>query len=48
MHLNKVRNTLGQNCKTLCETLRKYDTENIIKFIEPKRWIFYVVTITNG
>ena len=39
-HLIKVRNQLATNCKALCGTIRKYDTQNIVKFNHPKGGYF--------
>ena len=34
-HLLKVKRALGRKCKALCDTLRQYDTENVLKFKDP-------------
>merc|ERR1712228_240808 len=39
-HLMKVRNQLSINCQTLIETIRKYDTQKMIKFNEPNGGYF--------
>eukprot|EP01084_Bolivina_argentea_P123002 217995_1 len=39
-HLMNVRSVLRKNCKGLCDTIRKYDKNGLVKFNEPKGGYF--------